>query len=148
MDLSESVGLRPGAPSFGRPQAIASQGTINADPAVSSSRELDPTAKWKSKDMQQADTVSQMAQDFFIKKERSVEMPQKNTEINVESFKSQSRSRPTGFKQDQFDQAINAPDIERVAFTPELLSFEPMMAEEGAPKKPLMPKGSLIDRVA
>lgn len=74
VDMSDSHSVRPGAPSFGRPEgssslakpALIASNSQRAGSAVNADMfSVTPMARWKAKDLEKVDIVDQVSSSFF-----------------------------------------------------------------------------------
>lgn len=160
VDLRDAAPVRPGTPSFGRPEGISSLKNNN-QPAVKEAAlpvngMLAPSTEkspgWKLRDEQKAQTAADMSAKFFMNNKQPA-LPVKETEpmpqLNALALTDSRNSKPSGFKTVGLE-GVRASANERTAFD-EGLDMEPILdtePEERMQPQGLYPKGSFIDRTA
>ncbi|MES2857357.1 MAG: hypothetical protein V4692_15915 [Bdellovibrionota bacterium] len=152
VDMKEANPVRPGTPSFGRPQGVSSL----AKPAlVSTAPETarigagihDERMTWRSEDAMKAGIASSVSNSFFMKNDKPAEVSVKDIDavrlIPVDQMP--ARSNPAGFKSELFKAA---------AMPAPVSSFDEGFGGYGSAEPELQqpdglyPKGSFIDRTA
>lgn len=149
VDMKEAAPVRPGTPTFGRPEGVSSLRKAKigetASAAASLSRErLD----WKSKDMQNAAMVRDVADRFFKGNQKAAEavvdidtpqaIPFEAVESRPSGFKTEALDRVTG--SGMFAGSVSADDVGGMD------DLSPGGAEpEAVQPEGLYPKGSFIN---
>lgn len=133
VDMKDAPPVRPGTPGFGRPEGVSSlRDRASAIDAVKRARELqDGQMAIRSKETEQAEMASKLAEGFFLRNMRDAEPASAGGSdfvgaIPVMAEEVAAQSRPAGFNHDAA-QALREPVVD-----PEVL----------------YPKGSFIDKVA
>ncbi len=166
VDMKEAAPVRPGTPSFGRPEGVSSLKKAKigetASAAASLSRErLD----WKSKDMQNAAMARDVADRFFKGNNRAAEAV-----VDIDSPQAipfaAVESRPSGFKTEELDRLtgsgmfagkLEAADTDAIdgiadpglsAASLSAASMSDNASAEALQPEGLYPKGSFINRLA
>lgn len=144
VDMKEANPVRPGTPSFGRPEGAsalrdAKLGTTASRAAGISREQLD----WRSKDMQNAATVRELADNFFKGNQKSAndQTIEKVTdfEMNRGSTGATKASKPTGFDIDALDRTTGSAAYAGAS------AIESAMDETSSQPDGLHPRGSFID---
>lgn len=159
VDLKESP-VRPGTPSFGRPEGVSSlREAMLARPAITSSATRAANLQidqldWRAKDQRSATIAADIAEKFFIKKERMNQMQPGEPERMMNSpaifivAPEAVSSKPAGFKTNSVGSLSaasgNAP-VDSTLFEENDSAMEIEMPELAQPEG-LFPKGSFIDR--
>jgi hypothetical protein len=147
VDMKDAAPIRPGMPSFGRPQGVSSLNkgpnvAALGDTASKAMVEHEELSGWKAADKAKADAVQSVSNSFFMKNTKEAE-PVNDIEpvrlIPVDQMP--ARSKPAGFKSE-----IGSMKSEMGA----IASFEDGFEGEPELQQPegLFPKGSFIDRTA
>ena len=144
VDLKEASPVRPGVPSFGRPEGISS---LNQPPALGmtaprsagiQAEQLD----WRGKDAANAAIAAEMSNRFFMRNNIAAEPARPNDTIAVGPMHMAGvSSKPSGFKSD--DMFRVGPATVQSRFSKEESDGPSLPQPEG-----LYPKGSFIDRTA
>lgn len=153
VDLKESGTARPGSPTFGRPEGVATQ--RDSAPPVETARRANGAHQtqmdWRSKESHQAAIAADMSNKFFMKAKPEPVEPQRSvaempSQPAVRTSQAPVESRPSGFKTDEFGSlSANSvrPEID-FKVGPRLENEAPMMKQpEG-----LYPKGYFLNRTA
>jgi hypothetical protein len=119
VDMKEAPPIRPGTPSFGRPEGVSA---LRGPPEI----EHGPL-DWHSKDMQHAEVAKRLTDGFFMHKQAASAAPTSNSKIESDE-ESKSEMRPE-LRSDLRDEI---PTIDLIASQPE----------------GLYPKGSFLNRMA
>jgi hypothetical protein len=158
VDMKEASPVRPGTPSFGRPEGVSSlREPMKQDAVQRGSSALQEANDWKSKDMRHAALAHEVSTRFFINRGRDMGGAPAGaesgaSEMSVGGARSMSssamslpvQSKPSGFKTDEVGsfRSTSSPSFGAVAAQDaddEVTLEQP----EG-----LYPKGSFIDRTA
>jgi len=138
VDMKEAAPVRPGTPGFGRPEGVSSlrETAIAQDTARRGVGELKQQLDWRTKDVQQAGMVQNIADRFFAKNRQGVDGPA--VEVDGSEMFSGSTLVKASASLDP-----NTPSINGSAEDPESES----QFKESQIKQPigLHPKGSFID---
>lgn len=155
VDLKDSAPVRPGTPTFGRPEGVSSLKVAaiptfdvptTAQRGMGAHQEL---MDWRSKDQRHAQMAAELSNRFFMKPDRTAQAQQQQ-QVDVTNGAGAYaglpvglvavESRPTGFKTDELSAPRStirppAPIVDEQDETTEL------QQPEG-----LFPKGSFLDR--
>lgn len=154
VDLKEAGPVRPGTPSFGRPQGVSSLKEVSRDSifptsqkAINSHNELND---WRSKDAKLAAVAAELSDRFFIRNQKEAELPvgPEASGFNMSQIRATAQevaSSPAGFKTDGTGslRAAQASFSRPSTFDDFDDSSTTLAQPEG-----LYPKGSFIDRTA
>ncbi len=154
VDLKESGAVRPGTPTFGRPEGVSSlKEAMKQDAVQKGIGAHQEMSDWKSKDMRHAALAAEVSSRFFGHRSRDpaggspeaggVEMSGNGPKSMSSSAMSMPvSSRPAGFKTDEVGSfratSANAPSFRSAGAAEDEVTLE---QPEG-----LYPKGSFIDR--
>ena len=157
VDMRESSPIRPGTPTFGRPEGVSSlaKSALDADLTAGSNKRVaaaqEELSGWKAKDQKMASIAAELTNKFFSRPTSSVGdelAPAGLSESSPSNLPMSVADRPSilsGFKTDSvgtFRTNINTPS-RAMNFNP-ITDDTPMVAQpEG-----LFPRGSFIDRIA
>ena len=145
VDMKDSSPVRPGVPSFGRPEGTSSlkPTDVLAVPAESTARKgiaaQEQLSDWRTKDAKQAALAAEVTDKFFMKNNRAAEPVQDlGQQVNLRQLTAAPvASTPAGFKNDQVSS--------RSQVVQPFEDEEPVHLQQ---PEGLYPKGSFIDRVA
>jgi hypothetical protein len=144
VDLKEAAPVRPGVPSFGRPEGIS---TLSQAPAFGATAPRSAGIQadqldWRGKDAANAAIAAEMSNRFFLKNTVAAEPVRNSESVSFGPMHLPGvSSKPAGFKND---------DIFREGSSLMPSSFEEDDSAEPMLQQPegLYPKGSFIDRTA
>lgn len=149
VDLKDAAPVRPGTPSFGRPEGVSS---LNKPPMISTAPETarrgaaihEQRMDWRSEDARKANMAAEMSNSFFMKNDKKAE-PVRDIEpvrlIPVDQMP--AMSTPAGFKTDSVGSLKAA--ITPISSFDDGFDSEPQQLEQ---PEGLYPKGSFINRTA
>lgn len=140
VDLRESTPVRPGTPSFGRPEGVSALAKSALD-TLKPAPTLEVEQPWKSKDQQQAQLAAELAGRFFSKPVTAEAVMANEsripaTAVPVDMIPMSIMDRPFG-KQDEFS------NLRSMNFNA-LPDPGPMMQQPDG----YFPRGSFISRIA
>jgi hypothetical protein len=164
VDMKEAAPVRPGTPSFGRPEGVSSL-AVKA-PTLTSSFET--TARrsagiqsevldWRSKEQSQAAIAARMSDSFFMKNRTAAEpvapsakeeftMPMIAQNFNP-GMNREVKSNPAGFKTDEVG-SFRATGASSSVRPSDVFVVQDSGQEELQQPDGLFPKGSFINRTA
>ena len=147
VDLRDAAPVRPGTPSFGRPEAVSSlKEPLSFGVATPKSVSIQNEAlDWRAKDSQKAAIATELSEKFFIKNRTQAEPArmQESSAVLVMPIvmpRPETMSKPAGFKTDV------AAETSPMRFDSEVFADEDESAVELQQPEGLFPKGSFIDR--
>lgn len=148
VDLNEASPVRPGTPSFGRPQGVStlSEPSVSMDTARKGAAIHREMMDWRSKDERDAAMVAEMSNRFFVKNQRRAE---KVVDIDSPSMaptlQTSIRSNPAGFKTDEVGSLAAVSSLRSDIGRPDV-GFESDVSGSSVEQPAgLYPKGSFID---
>lgn len=150
VDLKEASPVRPGTPSFGRPEGVSSLREMNIGGETTARRGASIQQNmmdWRSKEAKQAEIVQDISDKFFGKKRSTVEAMPVGEVVQASLAPlalTSTSSRPAGFKTDDLGsfQTANTlrADLEEVMGNEDEEPAPTITQPEG-----LFPKGSFIN---
>lgn len=158
VDMKEAAPIRPGTPSFGRPQGVSSLKDVSNEIGMSTAQRAinvqDEMSEWRAKDAKHAALAADISDRFFGRKaevdERPIERPIVELGASpLRGFERSVESRPAGFKTDRIG-GLRAASVSTPAARAMIEDFDQEAEEPMELEQPegIYPRGSFIDRVA
>lgn len=152
VDMRDSMPVRPGTPTFGRPVGVSSltDNQVFNQTSVKANGIQNQMSDWRTKDAEKADIARRVSEGFFGKNRREAEVVVDNDAPTFEDvvssamYEAPRESTPAGFKAGSVSAFRGTRDFE--AEGPGLTQQEEtdqLLQPEG-----LFPKGSFLDRKA
>lgn len=154
VDMRDAAPIRPGTPSFGRPEGVSSLREAKiGETAARAAKINQDRLDWKSKDLNQAAMAREISESFFINRKANA-MKEMNTDSDgggvgglnglPPALMAAKASTPAGFD-NSIDSVIESVTSDFSDLTPDVIPAESSESTTSEAPAGLYPRGSFVD---